>query len=635
MAILIALILLLLPGLAFVRRAEWECGEPFELAGVAFASSAAYWAVSFWLLEWIPLSWRFFAGLSVAAALLLLAFRRRDWISSLMSAWRRGRGRTLAQVGLLAGVLALRLAFAQTHVAYSGGDMTAHAALTEKIDLKDGFPRSQEPLLPILRFGEIAPGFHALSALVSLLSGAPSHRTTIYILCLAIAGMTAALYALLRSLGFAPAPAAAASIGALLLARNPQFFLQWGGAPSVLAAAIGLICLRDVLSLGQPDGAPARAGFLGAGMLLVHPLPAVALAWMLPALLLLRAFSGRTPLAKLARDAGVAALAALVLVLPFLLRAPRTVAPEAVAWARDWFRAETRGAVSLENRFLPDARGGSAAATWPFFLVSYLGALPVLLLAAGLARGLWRRRAAVAVGLSILLFQLLLFVGALAEALPGWPALYPTRVALWLVVPLGIAMAELSGWAARASRRIRIAAACLFLIAFGLEGKRLAASRFGTAFYGEAKGGRASAASVLANEAAGGAFWVTTFCRDDSAVTAEDISAFAWIRSSTPDDAVFANNPGDGGSLLPAAAHRKILEPHYYWFFDRPSVEAWRATTRIDYVYVGAQPAPAWDRWWTAEQLDSDARVELVHQSGRARVYRIREGFADEFRSRR
>jgi hypothetical protein len=631
-AILVALLLLLLPGLAFVRRAEWERGEPLELAGVAFASSAAWWAVSFWLLEWVPLSWRFFAVLSAAGALCLLALRRRASIVLLLSAWRKRPGQTLAQLGLLAGVLVLRLAFAGTHVAYSGGDMTAHAALTERIVMVDGFPRSQEPLLPIPRFGEIAPGFHALSALVSLLSGAPSHLVTIYILCLSVAGMTAALSALLRSLGFAPDSAAAASIGVLLLARNPQFFLQWGGAPSVLAAAIGLVCLRDALSLGQPGSAPARAGFLGAGMLLVHPLPAVALAWILPALLLLRVAAARLPLGKLARDAGLAALVVLILAGPFLLRAPRTASPEAVAWARDWFRAETRGALSLEKRFLPGARGEPSATTWPFFLVSYLGALPVLLLAAGLARGLLRRRAAVAVAVSILLFEAFLFAGALGGFLPGWPALYPTRVALWLVVPFGIAMAELYDWAARAPRQVRVAAGCLLLLAFGLEGVRLSAWRFGTAFYGDAKTGRASAASVLTNEAAGGAYWVTTFCQDDSAVTAEDISAFAWIRSSTPQGAVFANNPGDGGSLLPAAAHRKILEPHYYWFFDRSYVEAWRATTRVDYVYVGAQPAPAWDRRWTPEQLDSDPRVELVHQSGRARVYRIKDGAGPSFR---
>ena len=61
---------------------------------------------------------------------------------------------------------------------------------------------------------------------------------------------------------------------------------------------------------------------------------------------------------------------------------------------------------------------------------------------------------------------------------------------------------------------------------------------------------------------------MTTFSRDDAAGPTQDLDAFAWIRAHTPSDAVFANNPGDGGSLLPAAAHRKIMEPHYYWFFD-------------------------------------------------------------------
>jgi hypothetical protein len=631
-AIWVSSILLLLPGLALVRRVEWEHAEPLELAGVAFASSAAYWAVSFWLLPWVPVSWRLFAGLSVAASLLVLALGRRTWLPFCTAEWRRRPGLTVVQAGLLASVVALRLAFGATHVAYSGGDMTAHAALAERVVMVDGFPHSQEPLLPIPRFGVIAPGFHAISALVSLFSGTPSYRTTIYILCLAAAGMTATLYALLRSLDFPPGPAAVASAAALFLARNPQFFLQWGGAPSLLAVAIGLLCLREALSLGGPRASPVRAGLLGAAMLLVHPLPAVALAWMLPPLLLVGHFASRQPSGKLARDAALAALVALVLALPFLLLAPRPIQPETLAWARDWFRAEMRAALSVEKRFLPGAHGSPDAATWPFFLVSYLGALPVLLLAAGLARGMLRRGKAALIGISILLLQALLLAGALTGFLPGWPALYPTRVALWLVVPFGVALAELAGWAGKMPRKLRVTLACLFLLAFGLEGWRLSTSRFGTAFYGRAKSGQASALSVLANEGAGGAFWVTTFCRDDSAVTADDLSAFAWIRASTSAASVFANNPGDGGSLLPAAAHRKILEPHYYWFFDRAFLESWRASTRVDYVYVGAEPAPAWDRRFTAEALDSDPRVELVHVSGRARVYRIKDEFAAGFR---
>src|SRR5207249_4491882 len=106
-------------------------------------------------------------------------------------------------------------------------------------------------------------------------------------------------------------------------------------------------------------------------------------------------------------------LAALILAIPFLLRAPRAAPPEAVAWARDWFRAEARGALSLKKRFLADPRGGPTVATWPFFVVSYLGALPALLLVGGLARGLLRPNRAVVLAIVILLLQVFLFAGAL------------------------------------------------------------------------------------------------------------------------------------------------------------------------------------------------------------------------------
>jgi hypothetical protein len=64
------------------------------------------------------------------------------------------------------------------------------------------------------------------------------------------------------------------------------------------------------------------------------------------------------------------------------------------------------------------------------------------------------------------------------------------------------------------------------------------AHRFGIAYYKSAKTGRGSAAVILAKEALGGAFWVATFCRDNSVLAPDDLRAFAWIREHTPPDAV-------------------------------------------------------------------------------------------------
>jgi hypothetical protein len=264
--------------------------------------------------------------------------------------------------------------------------------------------------------------------------------------------------------------------------------------------------------------------------------------------------------------------------------------------------------------------------------VTYLGALAALVLAVGLARGLGRRRRDAQLAVLLLAGNLFFFAAAFGEFLPGWPALYPTRIGLWLAIPLAVAFAQLADDFRRCPRGLRVALAVIFVVLFGIEGWRLSATRLGTAFYDAAKRGAGSILWVPANEAAGGAFWVTTFCQDNSTVTADDVAAFDWIQARTPRAAVFANNPGDGGALIPAAAHRKILEPHYYWFFDAAEMEAWRARAAIDYVFVGSSPAPPWARRWTAEPLDLDPRVDLVGRFGRASVYRVKEAFRATFR---
>ncbi len=138
--VLAALLLFFLPGLLLVRRGEWERFEPIELAGVAFAGSAALWSVAFWALRLVPVSWRG-AGLAAVVASAGAILARRGARSAAAAAWR-DRPRTLAwQTGFVAAVCALRLAFAATHLAYSGGDMTAHAAITEEIVRPTGFPR--------------------------------------------------------------------------------------------------------------------------------------------------------------------------------------------------------------------------------------------------------------------------------------------------------------------------------------------------------------------------------------------------------------------------------------------------------------------------------------------------------------
>jgi hypothetical protein len=625
---------LALPGAALVRRDEWERGEPIEIVAVAFAASAAFWATAFWGLKFAPLGLRPAAVAVLAGALVALPLRRQA-LTLALKAWRREPGPAVAGTLFLLAVVVLRLAFAARHIGFSGGDMTAHAALSEMIVLSDGFPASQEPLLPVSRFGQVAPGFHAVSALVSLLSGAPTYRSTIFVLCAAAAALTFSLYALLRALKIARWPAAFGAAGALVLARNPQFFAQWGGAPSLLSAAVGFLLLRDALSLGErcDTGFLARSALLSAGMLLIHPLPAVGFVYVFAACALALLTSGRGSWKRFAVNGAIVAATGLLLAAPFLLAAPRTVSPNLALWARGWFREETQRALFLERRFFPARGKEPGALTWPFFLAVYLGVLPAVLLFTGLLKRWWKDRGeATAVATAVVCACFVLFAGALGAFLPLWPALYPSRTALWLAVPMAVALAGL----VPATKRLPLWAAIFFAAdltaAFAFEGRQLSRLEFGSAFYEEAKAGRASALKVAAHEAAGGAFWVATLSRDNSALTQDDVAAFEWIRGHTPESAVFANNPGDGGGLVPAAAHRKIFDPHFYWFFDESEMAAWRAKAPVNYVYVGARPSPAWPRRWRCELLEKDPGVEEVFRSGPARVFRVKNPLDPRFR---
>ena len=619
--------MLALPGAALVRRQEWERGEPIELVAVAFAASAAFWATAFWGLKFAPVTFRPAALVVLSAAIAALVWRRHVFPAA-AAVWRREPRAAIGGLLFVLAVLTLRLAFAARHIGFSAGDMTAHATLAEMIVLSNGFPASREPLLPISHFGQMAPGFHAVSALVSLLSGVPTFRSTIFVLCAAAAALTFSLYALLRGLQVSRFPAALGAAGALFIARNPQLFEQWGGAPSLLSAAVGFLLLRDGLSLGGScdAGFLARTALLAAGMLVIHPLPAVGFVYVFAACALALLTAGRGSWKRYAANGAAVAAAGLLLAAPFLAVSPRAVSPTLALWARGWIHEETQRALFLERRFFP-ARGRQAnALTWPFFLVLYLGVLPAVLLVAGLAKRWWRDRGeATAAATAIVCACFLLFAGALGAFLPLWPALYPVRTGLWLAVPLAIALAGL----VPERKRLPLWAAVFFAAdltaAFAFEGWQLSRLEFGSAFYDEAKVGRASALRIAAHEMSGGAFWVATLSRDNSALTRDDLAAFEWIRLGTKADAVFANNEGDGGALLPAAVHRKILNPHSSWSFDNSEMAAWRAKAPVDYVYVGARPSPAWPRRWRTEALEKDPGVEEVFRSGAARVFRVKD----------
>ena len=622
-----------LPGLALVRREEWRRAEPVELAAVACVGSAAWWAVGLWFIGLLGIPLSAFALGSLAAAALVLALPRKAAIAAAVAAWRASPAPALYGLGFVIAVAGTRAIFTFTRLACSVGDMSAHAYMTELIVMRDGLPETYEPFLPIGGFGSFPPGFHALAAIETLLGGIPTYRSTIHALCFSLAALTFTLAALLRGIGVSRTGATLGAAGALVLARNPQFFEHWGGAPTLLSAAILFLVLRDGLRLTESCtvGFLARLGLLSAGALLIHQLPVASFLYAFPVVVALRTGRDYTAWVRMARNGAVVLAVAIALGVPFTGRAPLSIPPEVAAFMHDWFRTENARALSLQAPALRTLGAGGLAGrigpqTWPFYAIYYLGVLPMALLVLGLTvRWLRERGPATALATALVGVHVVLFAGGLTETLPFWPSLYPSRTGIWLAPALAIALAGLNSLVSvYIHRRILFAAGALWLGLFALEGVRLSAYQFGTAYYESARAGRTSIAGILANEAIGGAFWNATFSRDNAVLTPDDLRAFAWVREHTPPGAVFATNYGDGGNLITAVAHRAVINPHFNLApFHQRELEEWRQTP-IDYIYVSSEASPAYPRTYTAEALDRDPAVDLVFRAGEARVYKVK-----------
>jgi hypothetical protein len=623
-----------LPGLALVRREEWTRADPVELAAVACAGSAAWWACGLWFIGPLGIPLAVFALVSLAAAALILAFPRRGSIAAAVAAWRATPAPALLGLGFVIVIVGTRAIFAFTRLACSVGDMSAHAYMTELLVMRDGLPDTYEPFLPVGGFGSFPPGFHALAAIETLLLGIPTYRSTIHVVCFSLVALTFTLAALLRGVGVGRAGASLGAAGALVLALNPQFFEQWGGAPTLLAAALIFLTLRDGLRLAEPcpAGFLARLGLFSGGALLVHPLPVMSFLYVFPVAAALHAGRDYAAWVRIARNSAVVLAGAGALAVPFFGRLPLSIPPQVAAWAHDWFRTETENALRLQDETLR-ALGASGLAgpiglqTWPFYVVTYLGVLSTVLLTVGLTvRWLRERGLATALGTSLVIINVVLFTGGLTETLPLWPSLYPSRVGIWLTPALAIAFAGLGSLAsAYVRQRTLFVVGILWFALFVVQGFRLSAEPFGKAYYESAKAGLSSAVGILTNEAVGGAFWVATFSRDNAVLTPDDLRAFAWVREQTPPGSVFATNYGDGGNLIAAVAHRPVINPHFnLTFFYSRELEEWQRLTPINYIYVSSEASPAYERTYTVKALDRDPSVEIAFCAAGACVYKVK-----------
>jgi hypothetical protein len=297
----------------------------------------------------------------------------------------------------------------------------------------------------------------------------------------------------------------AVGAAAVLAARSPLHFWTWGGAPNALGLAFAVTAFAaglDALRLARPRDAAACA-ILAAAAVLTHPTSLVALAWAALPLVAGAAVMKQLRLRGVLHLAS-AAVAGLVLCVPFLATLTHPIPAEGISWIRAFLRETASPRVI--PRMLHDVPliGGAAAA----IVVATTG---------------WKRTI-LPLALAAALF--LLVLNGRVAWLPGSFVLYPDRIAVLLLLPV----AFLTHDALRDRPRVAlIIAVAVALHAAVLQSKAL-------------REGRAHTLATAADLRVLGAAALPLSC---------------WV----------INNYGDAGQWIPALFARPITFPHVHVAF--------------------------------------------------------------------
>jgi hypothetical protein len=546
------LLLLVFPGILLIQ-ARWENQRSLsDLLPLIIATSLAFWIVSFWFVPYLRLPLSVWAYAVIGLAGLL----------SVVGLWAGGDEPPLVfdrqevcAMSLLMIAIALRFSFFwRWPLAPAGADVTMHGYMAALIVAQDTVPSSHEPLLPIDRFGAYPAGFQALMALMSLLGGLPVYRSALLMEVTTLSLLTLAFYRFLRVFWDRPISAMVALL-VTFLPRNPQFFIQWGGDPTLLALAllVTVLGLLPWLRKRLEPGAWALCALIAAASVLTHLIPVIGLLY---AIIPLAVYVGicekgiwqGTGLLIMRNILGISLISALLLAVCL----PHLFSTEVSAAEVEWVRR-------FQQQWSGGAWGGTLAnalVTIPHYLVEKVfgGTFLALSCLGMLVLGYRRPRLAIA-SLIWMLTVVGLIINSMYWVLPLSYGLYPERVALLLLLPLAVSIgALLDGVRSlfpKAALPIWMMAAAVLFTSIR-ENERL--------LY------RGLAAHCLLTEA--------------------DLQAMQWLQVNTNPGDVIQNRYGDGGLWIPAVAFRGITDPHLNpFYFDE--FRASSTTLKARYVYVG------------------------------------------------
>ncbi len=588
-AILITIVLFLLPGgIVFFVPSLFPRLLRVERLPVAISLSLAYWIISFFMLSVIPIPLSIFVyGSLIISGIVCLYLLLRGKAGPVLF-----MARSLTIVALLAIVCSPLVIAASGLIAPPGADMSMHAYYAKLITITNGFPKTGYPIIPTDQFGKYPVGFSVLIADMMLVNGLPVYTNATWLTMFTYMFFTAALYFLLRGRYSSEVSMTTAAI-LTWAAKTPLDFFPWGGNPTILS--LSMLLIAGGAFLHESNRWNIWIILLSAyAALLTHYIPFVSAAYLTVFLLPLLG-----PRIKLVlgnwRTAIPVSISLVVFTAPFVFRLfnPPFIPSDA-----------SRSFVAALHREEIREWTGSPALTpivGPLlFLINTYG-LPVVLLY--LASLIISSKRTLMLHMTLLIPVIFLITNSEHWWLPFSEVLYPKRIALFWVIPLGLGIGL---GLTRATQLI-----------LPQENRRIRYAPF------LAQAVPLLAALMLMFPTIKRTVSDTNDAANLSVVTADDLAAMRWLDRHTTQYDVILNNYQDAGLWIPAIANRTITLYHTNPI-DMDSLAITRG--RETYAFIGSTSLtmpPEVDPVNEQSLTRMQTAAKKVFGQGRAAVYRM------------
>jgi len=556
------LIILFVPGFLLLFNKEILRKSLIRIIAYIISLSLSFWTITPWFIKFIGIGLIEFIYIILIISLLIILFffLFNKKLSKILISFNRS-----SLIILLIFVFVIFLRFVPYFMLIappSPGDVTMHATISRLIVENNNWPSTYEPLMPIKRFGDYAPGAQTLAAEISLVSGMGVHRSTFFIACLTYGLITLALYVFLRNF-FNKSVALITSLIASFTTTYPQLLFHWGGNPTALSffyIIVGLALIKDINKKYSFTKLLIVSGVFCSSAL-THMsifLPFCYVYLFVVIYKIIRSYKNKLYL-NIANNLIRIVMISLIFLIPYIIKLFSGLSSVNTNVLKESVFDHT---VSL----MPGKSLLNYILVGPIQAVGYCSFILVLLAFIGLIISVINKKYNLIGICFVYMFAIiLLLINSYSHALPFSYIIFIDRLSMFFILPLSLLVGLFIHLLYRNYKMflfllfvIYIIICIFYLSSFkqlDFEHSPYNTDRTSIDFN--------SAITLIMFQTLQGPTALYLFgMSPDSILTNSDLEAFNWIKENTFGEDLFLNNPSDGGKWVSALAYRPMLMPH-------------------------------------------------------------------------